>query len=63
MTPLAAAQAKVDQVTGIMKDNVGKVRGRHSLQRIGFVNTNAGSMMGVSLCAKVIIEIRCKHKL
>ena len=42
MTPLAAAQAKVDQVTGIMKDNVGKVRGRHSLQRIGFVNTNAG---------------------
>ena len=26
MTPLAAAQAEVDQVTGIMKDNVGKVR-------------------------------------
>ena len=26
MTPLAAAQAEVDQVTDIMKDNVGKVR-------------------------------------
>ena len=25
MTPLAAAQAEVDQVTDIMKDNVGKV--------------------------------------
>ena len=44
MTPLAAAQAEVDQVTDIMKDNVGKVR--KTFIAADWLNTNAGSMMG-----------------